>query len=53
MSLNRSNSPFTFFKAAFYANIGALSKRSGSSSYASRNVFRKSSDTSVSNNVLL
>ena len=53
ISFKRSNFTLIFFKAAFHANPGAVRKRVWSSSYISRLIFRKFSNTSANNNVLL
>ena len=46
MSVKRSNLTLAFFKATCHVN----QKRTVSSSYISRHIFRKFSNTSVSNN---
>ena len=51
--VNWSNFILLFFKAAYHANSGAARKRAGSSSYISRHIFRKFSNTSANSNVLL
>ena len=47
--------PFTgnFFKATCYDNPGSVRKFAGSTSYISRHIFRKFSNTSANNNVPL
>ena len=51
--VNKSNFTFVFFKAACHANTGAVRKQAGLSSYISRHIFQKFSNTSASNNGLL
>ena len=53
ISVKRSNFTLIFFKAAFHTNHGAERNFAGSSSYISRHIFRKFSDTSANNNVWL
>ena len=45
MSVKRSNFNLVFFKAACHANPGAVRKQVRSSSYISRHIFQKFSDT--------
>ena len=49
--VNRSS--FNFFKTTCHANPGKVRKGVGSSSYLSRHVFQKLSNTSANNNVSL
>ena len=53
ISIKRSNPTFVFFKAAYHANPGGERNFAGSTSYISRHVFLKFSNTSANNNVLL
>ena len=51
ISAKRSNFTLSYLEAAFHANPGAKRKREGSSSYISRRIFQKFSNTSGNNNV--
>ena len=53
MSVNSFKFTLVFFNAACYTNPGAVRKRAGSSSYISRHIFRKFSNTSANNAALL
>ena len=53
ISVKRSNFTLAFFKGACHANPGAKRNFAGSSSYISRHIFRKFSNTSANNNVSL
>ena len=51
VSVNRSSFTFVFFKSPCHGNLSAVIKQGGSSSYISRHIFRKFSNTSASNNL--
>ena len=53
ISLKRSNFTLILFKVACHANRGAVRKQAGSNSYILRHLFRKFSNTSANNNVLV
>ena len=53
MSVNSSNFSFVLFRATCHANVAAVRKRAGSSSYISGHIFRKFSNTLANNTVLL
>ena len=53
ISVKRSNFTLVFFKVGCYANRGAVEKPAGLSSYISRHIFRKFTNTLANNNVWL
>ena len=53
MSVNSFNFNFVLFKATCHANLKVVKKRARLSSYISRHIFQKFSNTLANNTVLL
>ena len=53
MMVNSSNFTSVFSKADYYVDPGSVRKRAGSSSYISRHIFRKFSNTLGNNTISL